>query len=175
MAQSSMGDSAELLPLTKEEEKVYGALGERMEGFHNYFKYQFNEIYEMADGSFTKVGMPLVGFLSTIRTFKRHLENHHGIEESYLFPILAKKMPAFAENEQHRESHKKIHDGLDALGDIMKRVYADQTTYSPTELRACLDGFREPLLRHLDEEVNDLRAENMRKYWTIDEVRQIPI
>lgn len=26
--------------------------------------------------------------------------------------MLAKKMPSFAENEQHRESHKKIHDGV---------------------------------------------------------------
>ncbi|GJJ06843.1 hypothetical protein Clacol_001039 [Clathrus columnatus] len=84
-------------------------------------------------------------------------------------------MPSFAENEQHLESHKKIHDGLEELGKIIRKVYDDQSTYSPSELRACMDGFREPLMRHLDEEVNDLRAENMRKYWTKEEVRAIPI
>jgi hypothetical protein len=42
-------------------------------------------------------------------------------------------------------------------------------------MRACLDGFREVLFTHLDEEVNDLRGENMKKYWTLEELEAIPM
>jgi hemerythrin-like domain-containing protein len=39
---------------------------------------------------------------------------HHTIEERFLFPILAKRMPQF--KDEHIESHKGIHDGeLSAL------------------------------------------------------------
>ena len=30
----------------------------------------------------------------------------------YIFPELAKKMPQFAEDEQHKKSHEGIHDGM---------------------------------------------------------------
>ena len=35
--------------------------------------------------------------------------------------------------------------------------------------------YRDVLMRHLDEEVNDLRGENMKKYWTLEEVERIPL
>ena len=35
----------------------------------------------------------------------------------------------------------------------VRKFQADVTTYSPVELRAALDSFREPLFKHLDEEV----------------------
>lgn len=34
---------------------------------------------------------------------------------------------------------------------------------------------REVLMRHLDEEVADLQGENLRKYWTLEEVERIAI
>ena len=33
----------------------------------------------------------------------------------FIFPELAKKMPSFAEKEQHRKSHEGIHDGMSIL------------------------------------------------------------
>jgi len=41
------------------------------------------------------------------------LTMHHTIEERYLFPILAKSMPQFAENGDgaHITSHQGIHEG----------------------------------------------------------------
>lgn len=42
------------------------------------------------------------------------------------------------------------------------------------ELRDILDGFGEVLWTHLDEEVAELGAERMRKYWTLDEVEGVP-
>ena len=34
---------------------------------------------------------------------------------------------------------------------------------------------REVLMRHLDEEVADLQGENLKKYWTLEEVDKIAI
>jgi len=161
--------------MTPMEKRKFGELATKMQYFHDYFKANFAEIYELADGKFYSRGMSLPAFMDSANNFKRYLEGHHNIEETYIFPILAKKMPSFREDEQHRLKHKQIHDGLDALAVIIKRVKEDPSSYSPADLRACLDGFREPLMTHLDEEVQDLQAENMRKYWTLEEIKQIPM
>jgi hypothetical protein len=39
------------------------------------------------------------------------LDFHHRIEETHIFPVLAKRMPAFAKNDQHIRSHRDIHKG----------------------------------------------------------------
>jgi len=43
--------------------------------------------------------------------------------------------------------------GLDALHALITKVRENPSSYSPADLRACLDSFREPLMTHLDEEV----------------------
>jgi hypothetical protein len=37
-----------------------------------------------------------------------------------------------------------------------------------------MDTFGEVLWKHLDDEVEELKAENMRKYWSVKEVQGIP-
>ncbi|KAJ7770194.1 hypothetical protein DFH07DRAFT_268458 [Mycena maculata] len=137
-----------------------------MNSFHTYFKNEFNSIYELADGSFANRGMNLSLYLEMAKRLNSHLTMHHTIEERHIFPVLAKKMPQFSTETEdaHIDSHKGIHKGS-----------KEPSTYSPTEMRACLDGFREVLFRHLDEEVNDLRSENMKKYWTLEELESIPM
>lgn len=39
------------------------------------------------------------------------LTAHHTIEERYIFPVLAKRMPEFRDDEKHIKSHHAIHDG----------------------------------------------------------------
>jgi len=128
---------------------------------------------QLADGSFNDRHMTLRSFLAEAESLKKYLEGHHSIEEQYIFPVLAKRMPQFAEDEKHKQSHKGIHDGLDAMGKLIKSYKEDPTSYSPEKMRECLDSFRDVLMRHLDEEVQDLQAENMKKYWTLKEVEQI--
>lgn len=102
---------------------------------------------------------------------KSELTMHHTIEEQYFFPMLAKKMPKFAigSDGAHIEAHQKIHDGLERLADKVQSWQEDAKAYSPNAMRECLDSFREVLFDHLEEEENDLSAENMQKYWTYDE------
>lgn len=93
---------------------------------------------------------------------------HHDIEEvskvlnpisvlnnlqRHIFPVLAKRMPEFRDNDRHKTSHKLIHDGLDLLEKTVKGFKSNPSTYKPEELRAALDSFREPLYTHLAEEV----------------------
>ena len=44
--------------------------------------------------------------------------------------------------------------GLDDLADLIKKYSKEPSSYSPDEMRACLDGFRDVLFSHLDEEVS---------------------
>ncbi|KAJ6606039.1 hemerythrin/HHE cation-binding motif-containing protein [Mycena vulgaris] len=148
-----------------------------MARFHAYFKSEFNTIYELADGSFTKRGLSLTLYLEMAKRLNSHLTMHHTIEERHIFPILAKRMPEFSTETEdgHIDSHKGIHKGIDELAALVAKYKTQPSTYSPTEMRACLDGFREVLFVHLDEEVNDLRGENMKKYWTLEELESIPM
>ncbi|EKM60436.1 uncharacterized protein PHACADRAFT_189570 [Phanerochaete carnosa HHB-10118-sp] len=163
-------------------------LSDGMSRFHEYFKAEsrfprhvgtsrgaVNAIYEMADGSFSKRGMNLRMYLSSAGELRKHLTVHHTIEERHIFPLLAKRMPTFKDDEQHIKSHHGIHEGLDKLGAFIEKWLAEPATYSPEEMKACLDGWREVLFRHLDEEVEDLRGENMKKYWTLEEVDRIVV
>lgn len=45
--------------------------------------------------------------------------------------------------------------GLLDLEKLVKKWTEAPSTYSPTEMRACLDTFREVLFHHLDQEVGD--------------------
>lgn len=46
--------------------------------------------------------------------------------------------------------------GLLNLEKLVEKWTEASSTYSPAEMRACLDGFREILFHHLDEEVGGL-------------------
>ncbi|KAG9221086.1 hypothetical protein CCMSSC00406_0005475 [Pleurotus cornucopiae] len=134
-----------------------------MNAFHENFKQEFNRLYELADGSFNNYGWSLSYYLNAAQGMKTHLTTHHTIEERYIFPTLGKRMPAFADTP----------DGLDALAELLNKYRRDQTTYSPSEMRECLDSFREVLFKHLDQEVQDLRGENLRKYFSMKEIEPI--
>ena len=57
----------------------------------------------------------------------------------FIFPELAKKMPSFAEKEQHRRSHEGIHDGMSIL--TFLRI-DDPPLFYATLFRHCLEGPR---------------------------------
>ena len=43
------------------------------------------------------------------------------------------------------------------------------------EMRVVMEGFGDVLWQHLDDEVRQLGAEHMRKFWTMDEMRRMPM
>jgi len=57
-------------------------------------------------------------------------------------------------------------------------AYLDKCNSGETELelrvmKEKMDSWGEVLWTHLDQEVETLGAENMRKYWTLDEMRRM--
>lgn len=62
-------------------------------------------------------------------------------------------MPEFREDEKHKESHRKIHAGLDKTNALLTTFERNPKSYDAQALRDALDSFREPLYTHLAEEV----------------------
>ncbi|TFY65352.1 hypothetical protein EVJ58_g2029 [Rhodofomes roseus] len=160
------------------EEARWNRLADHMQSFHNHFKVEFDNIYKLADGSFNNRGMSLQMYLRVCSQLARHLTTHHTIEERYIFPVLAERMPEFRDDEVHLKAHHGIHEGQYLLNIHLitgNKWNKDPTTFSPTEMRACLDSWREVLFVHLDQEVKDLGAENVKRYWTLEELDKIPM
>lgn len=119
--------------------------------------------------------MSIRSFLSTGEQFAHHLTIHHTIEEQHIFPVLARKMPAFKKELELLSQHKQIHNGLDKFEDYLQKCRSGEKELRLDELKKVMESFGTVLWQHLDDEVKELRAENMRKYWTMDEMRRLPM
>ena len=124
--------------------------------------------------------MSLKAFIGAGLQFVQHLEMHHGIEESYVFPILAKKMPEFRSGKGNGAAellrqHKEIHKGLETLQNYLCACKSGETELEMSVLKTKMEGWGTVLWTHLDQEVRTLGAENMRKYWSLDEMRGLQI
>ncbi|KAI4172892.1 MAG: hypothetical protein LQ343_003300 [Gyalolechia ehrenbergii] len=89
------------------------------------------------------------------------------IEETHIFPILAKRMPAFSKELELLSQHKQIHVGLDHFEDYLKDCSAGKRDLRLAEIKTLMDSFGKVLWDHLSDEVDQLGANNMRQYWTM--------
>jgi len=107
--------------------------------------------------------------------FVSHLTVHHDIEEQHIFPILAQRMEGFRPNSAPLQQHKQIHAGLDKLEAYLVDCKNGDRDLMRDEVKDILDGFGTVLWAHLDDEVRELGAENMRKYWSKEEIARLPM
>lgn len=87
-------------------------------------------------------------------------------------------MPEFKAGKNAAEllrQHREIHKGMDVLEAYLKSVKSGETELEMRVLKQKMDGWGDVLWTHLDQEVKTLGAENMRKYWTVDEMRRMPM
>jgi hemerythrin-like domain-containing protein len=117
-------------------------------------------------------GMSLRQFLNYSLEFCEYLTMHHDIEEQRVFPLLAEKMPIFRHNEDMKNHHKQIHSGLTKLEKYVQECREGEREYRAAEMCKIMDDFNDVLWTHLDEEVVQLGAENMRKFWTLEEMNR---
>ncbi|KAL4945589.1 hypothetical protein BDV06DRAFT_219125 [Aspergillus oleicola] len=122
-------------------------------------------------------------------SFISSLSNHHSIEENYIFPTLATRMPEFSPSGVLMGQHGVIHDGLVRIrsylrgcerfmdGELDEEGRGEKLNRE--KLRGMLMGedgeFERVLWEHLDREVEFLEAERMRKCWRVEEVRRLPM
>ena len=85
------------------------------------------------------------------------------------------KMPAFKKELELLTQHKLIHQGLDKFEDYISKCKTGEKDLRLDELKELMDSFGDVLWTHLDDEVKQLGAENMRKFWSIDEMRRMPM
>jgi hemerythrin-like domain-containing protein len=107
-------------------------------------------------------------------SFTEQLTMHHTIEETYIFPHLAKKMPSFRPDAFAYTQHKAIHQGIDRLEAYLRALRRGERELRREEVKEIMDDFGGVLWQHLDEEVKELGAENMAKFWTPAEMQRIP-
>jgi len=89
--------------------------------------------------------------------------------------LLAVKMPAFRKELELLTQHKQIHAGLDKLQAYLEHCKSGEKDLRMEELKKIMDSFGDVLWTHLDAEVKQLGAENMRKFWTMEEMRRMPM
>jgi hemerythrin-like domain-containing protein len=119
--------------------------------------------------------MTLRQFIALGLEFCNSLSTHHSIEERYFFPLLARRMPAFREELELLAQHKQIHAGLDKFEAYLNECKSGENELRLYRMKELMDGFGTVLWQHLDDEVKELGAENMRKYWTLEELRAFPM
>lgn len=145
-----------------------------MAAFHAKFRNDYKQIYALAD-SYEKRGLSFARYIDYALSFETNLVFHHTIEDVHIFPVLAERMPEFRAENEHPESHLKIHAGLDHFTEYLKFVKSAPNKYSPVELRSRMQAFHDVLFNHLDDEEKSLKRPNMEKYWTLEEVKQLPM
>ena len=84
--------------------------------------------------------------------------------------MLSRKMPQFQKQEHLLEQHREIHKGLDLFQGYLKSCRGGERELRLEEMKEIMDGFGKVLWTHLDDEVRTLGAENMRRYWTLQEM-----
>lgn len=161
--------------LTPAEFRKYNAMAEHMDYFHNHFRQTWNMMYKACETNKRPAGMSIRAFLSTAEQFCTQLTFHHRIEEQSIFPVLARKMPAFREELELLTQHKGIHEGLEKLEEYIAECRSGEKELRMSEFKAIMDSFGKVLWTHLDDEVKQLGAENMRKYWTLAEMSRMPM
>ncbi|KAJ4855327.1 hemerythrin HHE cation binding domain-containing protein [Trichoderma breve] len=163
----------ELPPLTDHEFKNYNRLAERMELFHNNFRRSWNILWQACTTGRRPQGMSIKQLLNIGTEFAEHLTIHHSIEETYFFPRLAQKMPEFnPKNGDLVKQHAQIHEGLEGFEKYLNEVKSGERDFELSVLKEKMESWGGVLWTHLDDEVRSLGAENMRKFWTLQEIRR---
>ncbi|KAH7041558.1 uncharacterized protein B0I36DRAFT_371715 [Microdochium trichocladiopsis] len=169
-----------LPPLSPHEFRQYNRLAEHMNYFHEHFRHTWNTLWTAATTNKRPAGMSIRSFIAQGLQFISQLEVHHGIEEQHIFPILARKMPEFRQGKGNGAAellrqHKEIHKGMDLLQAYLQECQTGEKDLDMPTLKSKMESWGGVLWKHLDQEVETLGAENMRKYWTIEEIRRIPM
>ncbi|KAI1773617.1 hypothetical protein F4818DRAFT_421123 [Hypoxylon cercidicola] len=178
-------EEKKLPPLKGAEFRAYNRLAEHMDLFHAHFRNAWNAMWAAACAGNSALGKNKSRGRSLIGeglAFVAQLEAHHNIEETYIFPVLARRMPEFRSDGRGGKGaaellrqHREIHDGMEGMRRYLRSCREGEKDLDMAALKAQMESWGTVLWTHLDQEVKTLGAENMRKYWTAEEIRQIPM
>ncbi|KAK0637370.1 hypothetical protein B0T17DRAFT_613970 [Bombardia bombarda] len=189
-ATAAIPEAESLPPLTPEQFKVYNRLAELMDYFHDHFRETWTTLYTACTTGRRPASMTLKQFLDAGVRLTQYLETHHTIEETHMYPLLARKMPTFRaaaaahgagskkkKSQQDCEllrQHQAIHVGMEDFEAYLRACRSREVEFELSVLKEKMDSWGDVLMKHLDQEVEELGAENMRKFWTLEEMRAFP-
>ncbi|CAO1612952.1 unnamed protein product [Sympodiomycopsis kandeliae] len=182
----------------------FNRLYEGMLPFHENFRRSYASIQQVLPLSQSLSKRDLEVLLARGDQLCHHLEMHHHIEETYIFPLLAEKMPSFAMGESHRGEHQVMHDKLEEFQSYIKRVAQllnsgpgkkalsdgagqpipedssrkpwPKEIYDGEKMKQIVDELGQALFPHLKAEEESLKAKSMRAHgWTEAEINRIPM
>lgn len=84
-------------------------------------------------------------------------------------------MPAFKKELELLTQHKEIHKGMDKMEAYLDDCKAGKRDLRMEELKEIMESFGTVLWEHLSDEVQQLSPDNMRRYWSLEEVRRLPM
>ncbi|KAL7625948.1 hypothetical protein AAE478_002717 [Parahypoxylon ruwenzoriense] len=174
--------------LTPAEFRGYNRLAEHMDLFHAHFRTAWNSLWATACAGNSAAGKAKSktarerSVIGDGIAFVAQLEMHHDIEETYFFPVLARRMPEFRNDgkggagaAELLRQHREIHGGMEGLRSYLRACREGNQDLDMDVLKKQMESWGTVLWTHLDQEVKTLGAENMRKYWTVEEIRHIPM
>lgn len=84
-------------------------------------------------------------------------------------------MPAFRWELELLTQHKEIHKGMDKMEAYLDDCKVGKRDLRMEVLKEIMDSFGTVLWEHLSDEVRQLSPDNMRKYWSLEEVKRLPM
>ncbi|KIW11819.1 hypothetical protein PV08_09092 [Exophiala spinifera] len=160
----------QLAELSSDDFQAYNRLAELMNLYHNHFRRTWNMLYQICTSGSRPAGVSIRACITQGLQLCQSLTMHHTMEERYVFPVLAERMPQFRENDHLISQHEMIHVGLVKMEEYLDTCLGGERELRWPEVKEIMDSFGEVLWKHLDDEVDQLGAENMRKFWTKEEV-----
>ena len=142
---------------------------------HSHFRQEWRTLWDACLPKPTSKPPSARALINIGLQFLSHLTIHHDIEEAHIFPMLAKRMPEFQPKGAHVEQHKQMHKGIDELQEYLVQCREGSRDFRREEVREQMQKWGDVLWTHLDEEVKTLSAPNMRKFWSLKEMRQMPM
>ncbi len=82
-------------------------------------------------------------------------------------------MPSFRPEIHLLGQHKLIHEGIEKMEEYLAACRSGEKDFRLSELKSIMDTWGAVLWTHLAEEVEQLGAENMRKYWSLGEMKKL--
>lgn len=144
---------------------------------HSHFRRAFRTLHKAATTRTLPPNTTPRTLIFTGLNFCRSLSTHHAIEEAHIFPHLATRMPEFRHSGEEAAEllrhHEVMHEGLEELGPYLERCWKMEEELDLAVLEGLL-SWGDVLLEHLDREVEALGAGNMKRYWSLEEVRAMP-
>ena len=126
---------------------------------HNGILRGLNSIYLQAMHIPPQDLVAIRDFLTYCQCWAESMHHHHDAEEDNFFPSIAQISEVPGIMERNIEQHRAFTPGFELFQQYAQTC--PPKDYDGSKVRSLIDGFADPLTRHLHDEVESLRALNV--------------